>query len=235
MFKDKRFNLSILFSTLWHLLWISLIAIIVTPTVQPSNGYQEVDFLGPILEKTAFDLMVEEITPRAETLYAKSDSFTNAIYLKPRGPEREVLQTSIPDSALDPFRFILHDYFAGVKEVPVFVTHDFESKFQISPENRDNTAFVEGPAAAREVISKPEPVKLPRGLYGDTEEYRVRLKFFIFHNGIPYAVEPIVSSGYPEIDIQAIRFLKGWRFSPVSVIENDRSEWGIVDIRVKAK
>ena len=87
MFRDRIFNLSILFSCAWHLCWISVIGVVVTPSVQPSDFYQEVNFLGPILEKTAFDLMVEGAKPQAETLYARSTLFIDNIYLKPKGPE----------------------------------------------------------------------------------------------------------------------------------------------------
>ena len=83
MFRDRAFNLSILISAVWHLFWVSAVTVIVTPTVQPSDFYQEVDFLGPILEKTAFELMVDNVKPQAETLYARSTLLINNIYLKP--------------------------------------------------------------------------------------------------------------------------------------------------------
>ena len=92
MFKDKGFNKAIIFSAAWHLFWISVIGVAIMPSVQSSSAYQEVEFLGPILEKTAFDFMVESATPQAETLYARSVLMLGAVYLKPRGPERKVLK-----------------------------------------------------------------------------------------------------------------------------------------------
>lgn len=234
MFRDKTFNLSILFSSIWHLFCISSIGIIVTPSIQPSNFYQEVDFLGPILEKTAFDLMVEEVTPQAETRYVKTSLFLNDIYLKPKGPERKVLKEFTPESMRDRFTFSLREFIKDTKEIPLYFAEDIRVAYE-ETDNKKSPAFIEGPAGKREIIFKPASLTVPRSLYGGREEYIVKLKFFMSNDGVVHDIEPIVSSGYPEIDLKAIRFLRKWRFSPLSLAENDKSAWGIVKVRIEAR
>lgn len=234
MFKDRAFNLSLLFSSAWHLLWICLIGIIITPSVQPSNFYQEVDFLGPILEKTAFDLMVEEATPQAETLYARTTFFQEKVYLKPSGPKRKVLKEFIPGTLREDFVVSLQDYLRDKKEVSRYSVGDISTFYREKKDDAPLTV-IEGSAGKREVIFKPKLTKVPRGLYGNAEKYFVKLRFFISNDGIVYDVEPLASSGYTRIDLQAVRFLRRWRFSPLSLAEKDKSTWGIVTVKVEAR
>lgn len=234
MFKDRAFNLSILFSSIWHLAWISLIGIIVTPGAKPGNFYQEVDFLGPILEKTAFDLIAEEATPQAETLYAKSALFANNIYLKPKGPERKVLKGFTPQLSGDRLTFSLREFIKDTKETPLYFAEDVRMAYGESTD-KSESPLIEGPAGEREIIYKsPSPI-VSRSLYGAGEEYVVKLKFFISGNGTLYDIEPIVSSGYPEIDLKAIGSLKTWRFAPLNLAKNGKFIWGVVTVKIEAK
>ncbi|MGB2705546.1 MAG: TonB family protein [Candidatus Omnitrophota bacterium] len=233
MFKDRIFNLSILFSTVWHLFWISLIGIIVTPSVQPSNVHQEIDFLGPILEKTAFDLMVENVKPQAETLYASSALFPDKVYLKPKGPGRKVRKGFMPEALPDRFIFSLREYVKDTREIPLYLAQGLEIARRSAGDKK--SPAVEGPAAERGIIFKPNFPAVPRGLYGDNEEYAVKLKFFVSDNGLVYDVEPVLSSGFPEIDMEATKFLKRWRFSPSGAAKEAKSRWGVVTITVEAR
>ena len=76
---------SMAFSAACHFLCLSLICIVITPNLKIRDQFTEVTFLGPILEKTAFEMMVEESEPRTETLYRtqamrKSEEYLN-VYL----------------------------------------------------------------------------------------------------------------------------------------------------------
>lgn len=234
VFRDRVFNVSFLFSFLWHLFWIFAICIVITPTVQPSNLYQEVDFLGPILEKTAFDLMVEGVKPQTETLYARSTLFADGACLKPRGPRRKVLRMLIPGAINKKTPLSVRDYLEEAKEIPGYFTEDIKAAY-VKSRSRAWAFLIEGPAAEREIIFKPKPLTVPHGLYGDRDEYIIRLKFFVSDNGLVYEVEPVISSGYPEVDLRAIRYLKGWRFSPLYPTGENGTAWGIVTVRVGAK
>jgi len=233
MFRDRAFNISILFSTAWHLFWMCAICVVVTPTVHPRDVYQEVTFLGPILEKTAFDLMVDNVAPQGETLYARSTLFMHSVYLKPKGPERKVLGEFSPDILVNRFSVISRGYMKNDKEIPTYVLDRINILYR---DKSDSLLEIpaEGPAGNREVIFKPKQATVPKGLYSNADEYVVRLKFFISDNGIVYDLEPVISSGYPEIDLLAVKYLKGWRFS-LPHPQEEKNIWGIVTVRVRAK
>lgn len=234
MFQNKNLNLAILFSTAWHLFWMSVIGIVVTPSVQPTEAYQEIGFLGPILEKTAFDLMVEEVKPQAETLYAKSALFLDEVYLRPRGPRRKILKEFAADTPRHRFAFF-KNFMKGAREIPLYARKGIRPS-RPKAGKKGLPFVVEGPAGEREVIFKPSLLTVSRALYGDAEGYRVKLKFFVSGKGIVYDPKPVVSSGYPEIDLRTMRFLKSWRFSPLRVAGKDKpAVWGTVTIPVRVK
>ena len=236
MFRDGKFNLAVVFSTVWHLFWISAIGVVVTPSVRSTNAYQEVDFLGPILEKTAFDIMVDQAIPKSETLYASSALLTESMYLKPEGPQRRLPEAPGPAAMSKRFGFI-NDHGRDKKEIPRYIAENIKN-FVSKQDEGQRLLAMEGPARKREIIFKPEALVIPRGLYGDQEDYRLELKFFVAPNGIVYDATPSVSSGYPEIDLEAIRFLKRWRFLPLDVIEDHSAgggAWGVVKVMVRTE
>ena len=234
MFRDGKLNLAVVFSTVWHLFWIFAIGIVVTPNVRSNNVYQEVDFLGPILEKTAFDLMVDQATPKAETLYSSSILLSESIYLKPQGPRRRIPEA--PGQVFMSKRFaFIKNHGKDKKEIPRYIAENIRN-FVSKPNEAKPASAVEGPARKREVIFKPKALVIPRGIYGDQENYRLELKFFVANNGIVYDAIPAISSGYPEIDLVAIRFLKRWRFSPLSATDgHSRDAWGTVTVMVRTE
>jgi len=234
MFKDKAFNISILISTAWHLFWIFAVIVVVTPTVQPRDVYQEVDFLGPILEKTAFDIMVENVSPQSETLYARSALFVNNIYLRPRGPERKILNGVMEEPIVEKLSVILQRYGRDDKEIPTYFSEEIRMIYERSI-TKTLPLSIEGPAKRREIMYKPDKPSVLRGLYDDSNEYLVKLKFFLSEDGLVRDVEPVISSGYPDIDLEGIKFLKRWRFSPSSQEEDTGEIWGIVTVKIKAQ
>ena len=151
MFKDRAFNLSVLFSSLWHLFWILAIGIVITPTVQPSNLYHDVSFLGPILEKTAFDMMTEGAKPQAETLYAWSTLFIDNAYLRPKGPGRKSLKGYASRYMRDKYGFIARKGIRGTKEIPQHYAEEIKVTHRQSSAKRPDY-FIEGPAFLRDVI-----------------------------------------------------------------------------------
>jgi len=208
---------------------------VVTPIVQQSNAFQEVDFLGPILEKTAFDLMLEEAKPQAETLYAREALFLDEANLKPAGPERKVLKASMPIEALDRFDFALRDYMTDIKEIPLCFVDDTRSFYGKAKKDIAVPSRIEGPAASREIIFKPESLTMPPGLYSGENEHTVKLKFYVSDKGIVRDVEPVISSGYPEIDMAAMKSIRRWRFSPLSIVEKENPMWGTVTLKIGAR
>ena len=233
LFSDRVYNLSIVFSTVWHLFWICAIGIVVTPSVQPTNVHQEIDFLGPILEKTAFDILVENVKPQAETIYASSALFHDKVYLRPEGPGRKVRKEFLPEALPDRFIFFLREYIKDTREILPYPGHIRGVTSRMPGDKK--TPALKGPAAERGIIFKPDVPAVPAGLYGDSEEYVVKLKFFVSGKGLVYDVAPVVSSGFFKIDMEATKFLKRWRFSPSAAGKKPESDWGIVTVAIEAR
>ena len=240
MFKDKIFNIVFVFSFGWHVFWISAIDVIVAPSPDLRSGFQEVDFLGPILEKTAFEIMAEEVKVQAETLYSSSACFfLDRVYLKAQGPKRKILKEFIPDGVFNRFGFSAQDHIGDAKETPMYFAED--RRMVVPPAGSTGRGematptLIEGPARRREIIFKPRVPVVPRGRYGNAEGYSVKLKFCLLPNGVVRYAEPVTSSGYPRIDLEAVKFLKGWRFSPSSLVEREKSSIGTVNVKIMAR
>jgi TonB family protein len=232
VFTKRLLGISILISTAWHLFWIFAIGIVVTPTVETTNLYNQVEFLGPILEKTAFDLMTEDINPQSETLYATSSLFGGEFVLRPKGPDRKILMETAPINTPDKFFFILRDYIKSSEKASLYLIDDPATRYMEDDKDKKIDSFIEGPAGEREIIFQSNPITVPKGLYGKNDEYFVRLRFILSNNGIVREIQPILSSGYPEIDLLAVNMLKKWRFSPLSSNKKDNEAWGAVVIRI---
>jgi type II secretory pathway component PulC len=56
MFKDRTFNTAIILSIMWHIFWLSIITVVVTPKESRPIKFPKVSFLGPILEKGALEV-----------------------------------------------------------------------------------------------------------------------------------------------------------------------------------
>ena len=232
MFTNKIFGIAILLSSLWHLFWISAVEIVVTPTINPGGDYQEVDFIGPILEKTAFDFMAETSARYGETQYSVSSIFfMDKVYLAASGPKRNILKKTVPYRALDRFTFNLEGYVKKSKEIPFYMAA--EKDFILLEE--EEAPDVKGPVKQREIIYKPDPPVVSLGAGGASEIYTVQVRFSISHNGIVYRAEPMVSSGQPKIDLAAIRYVREWRFSPLSLVEREENNWGVATVNIMSR
>ncbi|MBL7158583.1 MAG: hypothetical protein ISS91_03650 [Candidatus Omnitrophica bacterium] len=232
MFANKIFGVTILISSVWHLFWISAVEIVVTPTINSGCDYQEVNFLGPILEKTAFDIMADDYAHYGEARYAASSIFfLDRAHLKAAGPKRHILDRNVPEKALNRFTFNLQGYINDAKEIPFYMA---EQKDFILLEEKEMPK-VEGPVKGREIIHKPDSPVVASESYGANATYSVEVRFAISHNGIVYRAEPLVSSGQPKIDIIAIRHVREWRFSPLSLVEREENNWGVVTVIIKSR
>lgn len=231
MIKDRSFNVSFLISFTWHVLVILAVTIIVAPTIEKVHQYQEVNFLGPILEKTAFDLMAGGARRPAEISYRYSPLVVDRFSLDVRGPQKVLVDKTFPVFIEERFYFSLKGYFAETKTVP----KDFfgeETAGYVKPEKAD-FAFIEGPAASRKILHRPSPPKLSRDVYRGAGDFTVKLKFYLSGEGMVERAEPVVSSGYPEADLACIRYLKSWQFAPVSMMKADKMQTGEVSITLK--
>ena len=91
--------------------------------------------------------------------------------------------------------------------------------------------LIEGPARSRAVLFKPQFPLVSKLSYGDEGNLITRLKFTLSKEGNVELVEPVVSSGYPRIDSECIKYIKQWKFSPKAGALKEK-EWGIITLNV---
>jgi hypothetical protein len=97
--------------------------------------------------------------------------------------------------------------------------------------NKPGTASdseIMGPASEREIFYKPPKPRFPEQVSG-SRPFHMELKFFVSAQGDIEEVIPVVSSGNAEVDLLGIRYLKGWKFTPLAGQASKR-EWGSVKI-----
>ena len=85
----------------------------------------------------------------------------------------------------------------------------------------------------RRVLYRPEPVRIMRGLYGNKETFKVQVNVLIDDDGNVKKAEPITTTGYPNLDITAVKFVKSWIFEPTTESINP-DQWQVVEVFLKA-
>jgi len=224
MFTNRNLNISFLFSLALHLISMSGVYIIIKPTVRLQDTYTNVNFLGPILEKTAFDIMVEDAAPNVETFYNTSTITESEEHLEIRGPEKMIRKSILPEDKKTEIDI-------GKKEEK-FIAEDRNVYYHLDYKSLDH--LMEGPAKGRAVFFKPQFPHLAESMYVDEKYFVTRLRFVLSREGNVEFVEPVISSGYPNIDMECVKYLKQWRFSPKSGDE-DQKDWGIITLDLKTE
>lgn len=71
MFKNRVLNITLAISLLWHIFWLSVVAIVTVPTGLRMADYSKIYFLGPVLEKRTVEFRDEKSPERDEGVYAQ--------------------------------------------------------------------------------------------------------------------------------------------------------------------
>ncbi|MDP8258984.1 MAG: hypothetical protein P9L90_06155 [Candidatus Aadella gelida] len=208
-----------------HVLCMSAVTIINPKYDGRMKAYTRVDFLGSILRKTAFDIMLEDtgrplfgayndVAENTENLYLEAD----VERVNPEGYKTG----SYFDETLD---LLLVEFLAGEKSKPELLR--VSGNFILEQIGEKNTAS----NLDRRVIYRPEKPVIDGTFYGDKDEFKVRVEFLIGPEGKVIRAEPVNTTGFPKIDNIAVNFVKGWLLEPVpeeSSVEPQRREVEIV-------
>lgn len=223
---------SFVFSLCWHVGLLCAVGIVVMPKPAFQSTYTRVSFLGPILEKTAFEMMVEESRPKAETLYRTPFIIENEKRLDAEGPSRLGERDLFPNGP----GLNQTVQTGGPVKPRKDITNPFIDKERLFRhiEERVLNRFIEGPAKERAVLYRPPEPRFVKRSFMHEDNFVTKLRFVLAGDGSVEFVEPVVSSGYPGIDIQCIRYLRQWKFMP-SYEAGGGGDWGIIRIDVKVE
>ncbi|MGQ4807115.1 hypothetical protein NKDENANG_00457 [Candidatus Entotheonellaceae bacterium PAL068K] len=88
---------------------------------------------------------------------------------------------------------------------------------------------IQGPAAKREPLSRPSLPKVKVQI-----ESEIMLKFWVRPDGVVSRVLP-ERKGDAALEAVAIRYLEGWRFTPLPAYEPQVEQWGLITVRFLLK
>ncbi|MDP8299843.1 MAG: hypothetical protein P9L88_08095 [Candidatus Tantalella remota] len=189
-----------------HIVGMSVVKIVAPEWQGRKSPYTKVDFLGPILRKTAFDIMLENVTPVVRTTYSYSGTGTQGENLKAVAPKRKVYVQEFPVYLEQRMDDNVLDFFSSSKDVPGFALRLSDKAF--APDEWSVGRREEG----RAVVYRPVPPRVSSELYSGRDTFRSRFRLTVDSNGNVKRAEPVTTTGYPELDILSTKFVKGWIF-----------------------
>lgn len=211
MLISRTLRTALLVSVGVHLAGMSAVTIIAPEGFGRMQPFTQVDFLGPILEKTAFDIMIEGADPVFSARYGDDvDEDMTSVYLKVETPKRDFPGPRFPGYFdIVPGRGIL-DFLSGTKTMPDILLSSHVS----GPGSPGQVVSRRKAAFSRKVVHRPAQPLVMRGLYGNETGYFIKVRALADRQGKVKLVEPLTTTGYPGLDLEAAEYVKTWLFEP---------------------
>lgn len=228
MFRDRVFAIAFIIALLWHAGWFSVVTV-VTPQNYRWNAKSGISFLGPILDKNMFDMLMADKPVLINTKY-KIDPLPIKELIKRDVPKvkRKAPNQSLYTYSTENVKLKLPVTDRDRKRVPLLSELRIRVKVSSMPLSGSPGVSISGPASERALIYKPDKPILSFNI--DTEKiksYTLKLKFTLMNDGSVTRVEPVLSSGNPDVDLLGINYLQRWRFEP---LPEEKQTWGIAEL-----
>jgi len=200
---SRNLRIALIASLSLHVFLMSAVVIVTPGGPERKKPYTRVNFLGPILKKTAFDIMLESANPIMVTTYNRLGFDAGSMHLKVEPPARKSPEYSFSFKG-NLVSMDMLDFLSGTKAIPGF-SYDFRENF-IDRMLKSNNK--------RGVVYKPDAPVIMSELYGNKESYPVKVRAFVASDGNVLKTEPVTTTGYPQLDIIAAKFVESWIFEP---------------------
>ena len=226
---SRDLKMALLVSLGVHILGMSAVTIITLEGMKRTRPYTRVDFLGPILRKTAFDIMLENANPVVRTTYRYTVLPPRTEYLEAVAPKRESAVQEFPRNLEMRMDTPVLDFLTGPKTAPEAAMDLTADDLATGRQVADKTEV----AGERKVIYRPDAPFIMRGLHGDKETFRGRARVLIDKSGKVKKAELLTTTGYPELDIMFFKFVRGWIFEPKADMAGE-DEWCEMEVVLSA-
>ena len=193
LFKDRNLNIAILVSVLWHFLCIFLF----NPTLSTGNIREyktSIAFLGDIL---------------GNVISGNEKSFTPSSV----SPEHIMDKTEPVEAGFINNHQEKKDFSYSLADNRGFLNLGAYRKKEIARVNFSDF-FIKGNAKDRIIMYKPDLDKVAMLPSDFNSDFSASVRFRISKDGFIKYVECVASSGFPEIDKAAIRYVRKWQFVP---------------------
>lgn len=227
LFRNRILGISLMISVVWHLLWGLIPNVVLVPEGIEPQRFPVIAFLGPILEETAFKRKALRQPDLLATLSRKI-LLSDEPELKMKLSEERVLDKNTDQSARK----------EGARRYRIYGARKSGLKYP-QPEpgviSRPQFPFkIEGPAKDRPLAGYPLEPTLPEwAKEKESLEFALILSFWISPEGTVVGVEPEILSGYPEIDLLAIRYVHKLRFQPLQAETEKVGQWGTISFKLQ--
>ncbi len=223
-----NFKKALLISLSWHLFCFFAFTIVIVPIGIGPKRLSDIYFLGSILDKNSSDSSSTELASRSYIKHNRDNSIFSAGNGSSLKRIRVEKDKSYHLNQKDKSKLIGTIIDTDKKVINL---DSKETKFQLKKEIPE----ISGQAKNRSVLFKP-PLPDYESLMSNSNvdisdlSLKVKLKVVISKDGSVKSAESIETSGYPEIDLIAIRYLKKWQFSLLSPDSVGADEEGAVTI-----
>lgn len=223
---NRRLGIFLLIALGAHIFIMTAVIIITPEDMGRVRPYTKINFLGPILRKTAFDIMLENVNPVVRTTYRLADLSVQRGYLDLTVLKNSSTVQEFPENLERNMDTSIMDFLAEVKTVPdLSLGYGMDSTLLSSWDLKEPLT-----KDLRQVIYKPDQPLLMSGIYGDDVSFNIKIRALIDQSGNVKQVEPLTTTGYPELDITAGKFVKRWVFEPQIDLMDVSDEWIVVEI-----
>lgn len=209
-----------------------MITIIIVPVGVRQRRFSDISFLGSILDKRSLRREFRNLHPHS----LLGGHGSEKMFL----PERNNLTKELPRAGFEKDTFTKKKPYAVSIDEILDVDKRLPDMAEVeeSLESVSKVSGVEGEVRNRAILYKPSlpdyKTLLPPSEKNITGGYlRVRLKIIVSPDGSIKAVENLQTSGYPEIDLMAIRHVKKWKFVPLSPERQQGLQEGVVLLEFK--
>lgn len=222
MLQNKRFNVAIAISALWHLFWMSIIRVGLLPTEISVAKFPAVVFLGPILEESAFEVGIEKELTSSSSDKRRANSLDSR-FTRIDLPRRTDFEETVPLVQPEKSTILPGDISEEIKDIPKYSLGKVSVSYGKPPE-------IEGPLHDRAILYKPQPPEYPDWAEEIGLDFDVELRLLVASDGRVQFAEPLISSGFPAIDCLGVRYMRGWRFVP---LDEGKNQWGTIKLNFR--
>ncbi len=221
---SRNLRIALAISISIHIFFMSAFLIVPPKNLGRNKAYSKVEFLGPILEKTAFDIMLESSSGATKTSYNLGQKVFDAESLKVKFPgKRDVSRKMMPEVNKD-MDVIAAKSIRGNKSIPEFLLEVVGK----------SALFKKEVLSERKIINNLPPLAVAKDEYGDKLQFSILMKVLVNSDGAVVRAEPVTTSGYPQLDFMAAKYVKGWIFEPKAV-SGGEGEWITKEIVIKVQ
>jgi len=207
MQEKNIFTITLSCSLIWHLLGVAAVSVVWPPQLNRTS-YSQVTFWGVLLDNKDISPAKEDAAP---VLKSADSGIGITSGTKQVDAALRIEKKDLPVSEL------------SEKTTPEALFLPAVSRKQLVSEKIQD-------GLNRTVLHKPELPVYPEWAKEIGDDFEMELKFLILPDGTVGAVEKITSSGYPELDETGMRYIRKWRFIPISAEAPQEKQWGIIKL-----